>query len=58
MIPSWAGDICPDTGGTAGFESGFSNVVCVLGGQDVTSVLSQGENGGGGGCFISIAKDN
>ncbi len=43
---------------TAGFESGFSNVVCVLGGQDVTSVLSHGEGGGGGGCFVSIAKDN
>jgi hypothetical protein len=33
-------------------------VVFVLGGQDVTFSLSQGANGGGGGCFLSIAKDN
>ena len=54
---------------TDGYESGFSNEVCVLNGQDDTINLpqkvrndslsfSQGESsGGGGGCFISISSD-
>ena len=54
---------------TDDFESGFSNEVCVLNGQDDPINLpqdgrndvvsfSQGESsGGGGGCFISISSD-
>ena len=54
---------------TDGYESGFSNEVCVLIGQDDTIILpqkvrndgvsfSQGESsGGGGGCFISVSGD-
>jgi hypothetical protein len=52
-----------------GYESGFSNEVCVLNGQDEiinppqygnnTAVSpTQGESGGGGGgCFISISGE-
>jgi hypothetical protein len=54
---------------TDNFESGFSNEVCVLNGQDDTVNLSQngqdyvvsfsqGESsGGGGGCFISVLSE-
>jgi len=54
---------------TEGFESDFSNEVCVLNGQDDTINLpqdgrndvvsfSQGESGGGGGgCFISVSSE-
>ena len=41
---------------TEGFESDFSNEVCVLGGQAVTLNLSQLNRGGGGGCFISSCR--
>ena len=43
-----------------GFESGFSNEVCVLNGQEFVSSSVQdtgGGGGGGGGCFISISGD-
>jgi len=40
-----------------GFESGFSNEVCVLNGQQVASDMSQNRGGGGGGCFIKISSD-
>lgn len=40
-----------------GFESDFSNDVCVLDGQVVADNFSQGGGGGGGGCFISIPSD-
>ena len=52
-----------------GYESGFSNEVCVLNGQNYTINLpqevrndvvsfSQGESSGGsGGCFISVSGD-
>ena len=39
-----------------GFESGFSNEVCVLNGQQVALNLAQDRGGGGGGCFISITS--
>ena len=39
-----------------GFESGFSNDVCVLNGQQVALNLAQDRGGGGGGCFISISS--
>ena len=40
-----------------GFESGFSNEVCVLNGQQVALNISQNRGGGGGGCFIKICSD-
>ena len=40
-----------------GFESGFSNEVCVLNGQQVALDMSQSSGGGGGGCFIKISGD-
>jgi hypothetical protein len=40
---------------TEGFESGYSNEVCVLNGQQVELNLDQ-NRGGGGGCFISISS--
>jgi hypothetical protein len=43
-----------------GFESGFSNEVCVLIGQQVPLISAQdrvGGGGGGGGCFIKICSD-
>jgi hypothetical protein len=43
-----------------GFESGFSNEVCVINGQEIVSNAVQasgGGGGGGGGCFISISSD-
>jgi hypothetical protein len=52
-----------------GYESGFSNEVCIFNGQDETVNLSQdsgnsvvshtqGESGGGtGGCFISVSGE-
>ena len=43
-----------------GFESGFSNEVCVFNGQEIVSNSVQsrgGGGGGGGGCFISISSD-
>ena len=43
-----------------GFESGYSNEVCVLNGQQVvfnSAQYSVGDGGGGGGCFISISSD-
>jgi len=43
-----------------GFESGFSNEVCVLNGQEIVSKSVQasgGGGGGGGGCFISISSN-
>jgi len=40
-----------------GFESGFSNEVCVLNGQQVVLSMSQNSGGGGGGCFIKISSD-
>ena len=39
-----------------GFESGFSNEVCVLNGQQVALNSAQDGGGGGGGCFISISS--
>jgi hypothetical protein len=39
-----------------GIESGFSNEVCVLNGQQVALNSAQ-DRGGGGGCFISISSD-
>jgi hypothetical protein len=39
-----------------GFESGFSNAVCVLNEQQVALSMSQNK-GGGGGCFIIICGD-
>jgi len=40
-----------------GFESGFSNEVCVLNGQEIVSKSVQASGGGGGGCFISISSN-
>ena len=40
-----------------GFESKFSNEVCVLNGQQVALNLAQDRGGGDGGCFISISND-
>ena len=41
-----------------GFESGFSNEVCVLNGQQVPLISAQDRvSGGGGGCFITICSD-
>jgi hypothetical protein len=40
-----------------GFESGLSNEVCVLNGQQVALNLVQNSGGGGGGCFIEICSD-
>ena len=40
-----------------GFESGFSNEVCVLNGQQVLLSMSQNSGGGGGGCFIKISGE-
>ena len=40
-----------------GFESGYSNEVCVLNGQPVALNMSQSGGGGGGGCFIKVSGD-
>ena len=40
-----------------GFESGFSNEVCVLNGQQVALNFDQNRGGGGGGCLISISSE-
>jgi hypothetical protein len=39
-----------------GFESEFSNEVCVLNGQQVELNSARDSGGGGGGCFISISS--
>jgi hypothetical protein len=40
-----------------GFESGLSNEVCVLNGQQAALNLVQNSGGGGGGCFIEMCSD-
>ena len=40
-----------------GIESGFSNDVCVLNGQQVALNSAQNRGGGEGGCFIKICSD-